>query len=57
VGIESLPSSSYHVAASVCQGNRRVGNELLASGFDYGDEFEFGLDLIPDGIGRVLQGT
>src|SRR5487761_1920458 len=27
----------------------RVGAELLASGFDYGNEFEFGLDLILDG--------
>jgi AcrR family transcriptional regulator len=35
----------------------RVGNELLASGFDYGNEFEFGLDLILDGIGRALQGA
>jgi hypothetical protein len=35
----------------------RVGAELLASGFDYGNEFEFGLDLILDGIERVLQGA
>ena len=35
----------------------RVSNELLASGFDYGNEFEFGLDLILDGIERVLQGA
>ncbi len=35
----------------------RVGAELLASGFDYGNEFEFGLDLILDGIERALQGT
>jgi AcrR family transcriptional regulator len=33
----------------------RVSGELLASGFAYGDEFEFGLDLILDGIERVLQ--
>jgi hypothetical protein len=33
----------------------RVGRELLASGFDYGDEFEFGLDVILDGIGRFEQ--
>jgi AcrR family transcriptional regulator len=32
----------------------RVGAELLASGFDYGNEFEFGLDLILDGIARAL---
>jgi len=35
----------------------RVSRELLASGFDYGDEFEFGLDLILEGIARVRQGT
>jgi hypothetical protein len=35
----------------------RVGAELLASGFDYGAEFEFGLDLILDGIERALQGA
>ena len=33
----------------------RVSAELLASGFDYADEFEFGLDLILDGIERALQ--
>jgi AcrR family transcriptional regulator len=33
----------------------RVAAELLASGFDYGDEFEFGLDLILEGIERALQ--
>ena len=35
----------------------RVSGELLASGFDYRDEFEFGLDLILDGIERALQGA
>jgi AcrR family transcriptional regulator len=35
----------------------RVGAELLASGFDYGNEFEFGLDLILEGIERALQGA
>ena len=35
----------------------RVSSELLASGFDYGREFEFGLDLILDGIERALQGA
>lgn len=35
----------------------RVASELLASGFDYGNEFEFGLDLILDGIERALQGA
>lgn len=35
----------------------RVGSELLASGFDYGNEFEFGLDLILDGIERAVRGS
>ncbi len=35
----------------------RVAAELLASGFDYADEFEFGLDLLLDGIERVVQGA
>jgi hypothetical protein len=35
----------------------RVGAELLASGFAYGDEFEFGLDLILDGIDRAVRGS
>ncbi|MHB8890762.1 MAG: TetR/AcrR family transcriptional regulator [Candidatus Limnocylindrales bacterium] len=33
----------------------RVAGELLASGFDYGNEFEFGLDLILAGIERALD--
>jgi AcrR family transcriptional regulator len=33
----------------------RVSLELFASGFNYADEFEFGLDLILDGIGRALD--
>lgn len=35
----------------------RVARELLTSGFDYADEFEFGLDLILDAIGPVLPGA
>lgn len=35
----------------------RVARELLTSGFDYADEFEFGLDLILDALGPVLQGA
>jgi AcrR family transcriptional regulator len=31
-----------------------VARELLTSGFDYADEFEFGLDLILDAIGPLL---
>ena len=35
----------------------RVATELFASGFDYGSEFELGLDLVLDGIERALQGA
>ena len=35
----------------------RVARELLTSGFDYADEFEFGLDLLLDAIGPVLPGA
>ena len=35
----------------------RVSAELLESGFDYAAEFEFGLDLILDGIERALPGA
>ncbi len=35
----------------------RVSAELLASGFDYAAEFEFGLDLILDGIERAVRGS
>jgi AcrR family transcriptional regulator len=34
-----------------------VARELLTSGFDYADEFEFGLDLILDAIGPLLPGV
>jgi hypothetical protein len=41
-----LPADEYpHLTA--------VGTELMASGFDYAGEFEFGLDLILDGLQRM----
>ncbi len=46
-----------HVPAEAYPHLVRVATELLASGFDYGDEFEFGLDLILEGIERALQGA
>jgi Transcriptional regulator len=46
--LAQVPADAYPSLA-------RVGSELLASGFDYGNEFEFGLDLILDGIERALQ--
>lgn len=48
--LAQVPADAYPSLA-------RVGSELLASGFDYADEFEFGLDLILDAIGPVLQGA
>jgi AcrR family transcriptional regulator len=33
---------------------QQVAGELIESGFDYADEFEFGLDLILDGLERRL---
>jgi AcrR family transcriptional regulator len=46
-----------HVQADEYPNTARVAGELLASGFDYGNEFEFGLDLILDGIERALRGS
>jgi AcrR family transcriptional regulator len=43
-----------HLPADLYPNLVRASRELLASGFDYGDEFEFGLDLILDGIERAL---
>jgi AcrR family transcriptional regulator len=48
--IRQLPGDEYpHLS--------RVGADLLASGFDYADEFEFGLDLIVDGLARLRAGA
>jgi AcrR family transcriptional regulator len=30
---------------------------ILRPGYDYGDEFEYGLDLVLDGLGRALEGA
>ena len=46
-----------HVPAEAYPHLVRVSRELLASGFDYADEFEFGLDLVLDGIERALAAT
>src|SRR5262245_6561013 len=35
---------------------QRVAGDLIAAGFSYADEFEFGLDLILDGIERRRKG-
>ena len=32
---------------------RKVATDLVGAGFDYADEFDYGLDLILDGIGRA----
>jgi AcrR family transcriptional regulator len=45
-----------HIPAEAYPHLVRVVTDLLASGFDYGAEFEFGLDLILDGIERARAG-
>jgi AcrR family transcriptional regulator len=48
--IQQLPGDEYpHLS--------RVGAELVAAGFDYAGEFEFGLDLIIDGLARRRAGA
>lgn len=58
---EELAAMSEEVLANLqadeYPNSARVARELLTSGFDYADEFEFGLDLILDAIGPVLQGA
>jgi AcrR family transcriptional regulator len=49
MGVELLAQ----VPADVYPTFVRVAQELLASGFDYAAEFEFGLDFILDGIERM----
>ncbi len=46
-----------HMPADAYPNSVRVSRELFASGFDYGNEFEFGLDLILDAVERALQGA
>jgi len=46
-----------HLSADAYPNLVRVSRELLASGFDYGAEFELGLDLILDGIERTFEPT
>jgi len=36
---------------------KQVGTDLIASGFNYADEFEFGLDVILGGLERVHEAT
>ena len=54
---EELSEVVAQVPADAYPNLARVGSELLASGFDYADEFEFGLDLILGAIEPVLQGA
>jgi AcrR family transcriptional regulator len=58
---EELAAISEEVLANLqadeYPNSARVARELLTSGFDYADEFEFGLDLILDAIGPVLPGA
>jgi AcrR family transcriptional regulator len=58
---EELAAMSEEILANLqadeYPNSARVAKELLTSGFDYADEFEFGLDLILDALGPVLQGA
>jgi hypothetical protein len=58
---EELAAMSEVLLARVPAGEypnlARVSRELVASGFDYADEFEFGLDLILEGIERADRGA
>lgn len=46
---EQIPTESYpHLA-------RFTIEHVLQQGFDYGNEFEFGLDLVLDGLERALR--
>jgi AcrR family transcriptional regulator len=47
--LEQIPGDLYPNMKS-------VSTELLAGGFDYGAEFEFGLDLILDAVDRSIAG-
>lgn len=53
---EMGPALLEQIPADVYPNMRTVSAELLAGGFDYGSEFEFGLDLILDGIERFKAG-
>jgi hypothetical protein len=45
------------ISADVYPNLHRVGSELIAARFDYGDEFEIGLDLVLDAIAdRIVAG-
>ena len=46
-----------NLQADTYPNSARVASELLTSGFDYGNEFEFGLDLILDALGPILRGA
>jgi AcrR family transcriptional regulator len=58
---EELAAMSEEILANLqadeYPNSARVARELLTSDFDYADEFEYGLDLILDAIGPVLQGA
>jgi AcrR family transcriptional regulator len=47
--LTQFPSEKYPYLAELATGH------VLQPGYDYGDEFEFGLDLILDGLDRLLD--
>jgi AcrR family transcriptional regulator len=58
---EELSAMSAELLAGMPAGEYpnvvRVSAERIAAGFNYGDEFEWGLDLVLDGIERAVQGA
>ena len=51
------PMLLRQIPADVYPHLRAVSEELLAARFDYGKEFEFGLDLLLDGIARMRSAS
>jgi Tetracyclin repressor-like, C-terminal domain len=49
--LEQLPADEYPYLTEL------TIEHVLQPGYDYGDEFEFGLDLILDGLERVRNLT
>ena len=51
LALRELPAGEYPYLREV------IVDHVLEVGFDYADEFEFGLDLILDGLERLRSGT
>ena len=47
--LRELPADEYHHLAEM------INKHAMKTGFDYADEFAFGLDLILDGLERLRR--